>query len=415
MGSQLKHKFFAGDNVTIADFQIFYELSLFSLMCPDLAEKHPVIGQWYQNVIESSPRMTEDHKTYFTNLERIKAMIPADEPIVPKEDVVVLYYNPISQPARALKLALDLAIPGKYTIVETDLFNGGTKTPEFQAINPMGLIPCLTVNGHAMNESAAILRYVGAKYNLAQYPNNPALRHKVDMQLDFNGNSLRPALTGGLRKISIPQVLFGAPLATAETWNQVFANAQATLEKLANQFTNTFLASYQMTIADLQCFFEVTLFVEMSKFDLSVVPKINNWFKNMCQQPEIKAEYEDYKAFIDAAVGAKLPVRPVEEKKPDTLEYYYTPLSQPSAAIKTVLDIAGAHYNPHILNLMAGDNKTPEFLAINPFGQVPTLVFNGASMIESASILRFLCDKYELHHIYPQDATARHTVDSFLD
>lgn len=88
---------------------------------------------------------------------------------------------------------LDIAIPGQYTLHAIDLFKGEQKSPEYLAKNPMGQVPALIVNGHSMNESASILRYIASKYKLSElYPEDFAARHKVDMMLDFNGNTLRP-------------------------------------------------------------------------------------------------------------------------------------------------------------------------------------------------------------------------------
>ena len=42
----------------------------------------------------------------------------------------------------------------------------------------------------------------------------------------------------------------------------------------------------------------------------------------------------------------------LQEPQEEVFEFYHTPLSQPSAAVKTLLDISGAKYNTHIINLL---------------------------------------------------------------
>lgn len=42
----------------------------------------------------------------------------------------------------------------------------------------------------------------------------------------------------------------------------------------------------------------------------------------------------------------------------DTYDLYYAPLSQPSATLKTLLDISGVKYNPHIIDMGKGEHKT---------------------------------------------------------
>lgn len=56
-----------------------------------------------------------------------------------------------------------------------------------------------------------------------------------------------------------------------------------------------------------------------------------------------------------------------------------------------------------------GELKTPEFLALNPRGQVPTLVDDGFAMYESAAILEYLEDRYpdSGKPLWPGDVKAR--------
>jgi GST-like protein len=52
---------------------------------------------------------------------------------------------------------------------------------------------------------------------------------------------------------------------------------------------------------------------------------------------------------------------------------------------------------PHelvLLDLQAGDQKKADFLALNPNGKVPTLVFDGAPMFEALAIMQWLGDRY---------------------
>ncbi|MCB9592190.1 MAG: glutathione S-transferase family protein [Sandaracinaceae bacterium] len=52
---------------------------------------------------------------------------------------------------------------------------------------------------------------------------------------------------------------------------------------------------------------------------------------------------------------------------------------------------------PHervMLDLAQGKQRTPEFLALNPNGKVPTLVVDGTPMFEALAILQWLGDRY---------------------
>ena len=44
-----------------------------------------------------------------------------------------------------------------------------------------------------------------------------------------------------------------------------------------------------------------------------------------------------------------------------------------SSVVHWMLEELGEPYDTHILNLKAGDNRKPEYLAINPMGKVPAI------------------------------------------
>ncbi|MBA7468229.1 Glutathione S-transferase GstB [subsurface metagenome] len=63
-----------------------------------------------------------------------------------------------------------------------------------------------------------------------------------------------------------------------------------------------------------------------------------------------------------------------------------------------------------------GHNNTPEYLAMNPNGRVPTLVDGDYVLWESNSIMRYLNLAYgKGSPIYPQAAKGRAAVDRWLD
>ena len=63
-----------------------------------------------------------------------------------------------------------------------------------------------------------------------------------------------------------------------------------------------------------------------------------------------------------------------------------------------------------------GHNDTPEYLAMNPNGRVPTLVDGDYVLWESNSVMRYLNLAYgKGSAIYPQDAKGRAAVDRWLD
>ncbi len=54
----------------------------------------------------------------------------------------------------------------------------------------------------------------------------------------------------------------------------------------------------------------------------------------------------------------------------------------------------GAPCDISLVNLKAGDQKKPDYLAINPMGKVPALTHDGAVVTEAAAICAYLADAF---------------------
>jgi glutathione S-transferase len=59
------------------------------------------------------------------------------------------------------------------------------------------------------------------------------------------------------------------------------------------------------------------------------------------------------------------------------------------------------------VNLLAGENRRPEFLALNPAGKVPVLVDGDLVIPESAAIVLYLADKYRDKGLMPESLKER--------
>jgi glutathione S-transferase len=59
-----------------------------------------------------------------------------------------------------------------------------------------------------------------------------------------------------------------------------------------------------------------------------------------------------------------------------------------------MLEEVGADYEIRRVDLQQGENRKPEFLAINPMGKLPTLVVDGTVITEAAAIVAWLADAY---------------------
>ena len=76
-----------------------------------------------------------------------------------------------------------------------------------------------------------------------------------------------------------------------------------------------------------------------------------------------------------------------------SLTFYYSPMSS-ATRIHWALEELGVPYDKVKIDLAAGDQKKPEYLALNPNGKVPLLVADGVPIFESVAILIYLGEKY---------------------
>lgn len=75
---------------------------------------------------------------------------------------------------------------------------GGTDTPEFLGMNPMGKVPVLRDGEVVMFESAAIVRYLAARYGDADFWPAPEVRGPLDTWAEWVKTSFGPAFLHGL-------------------------------------------------------------------------------------------------------------------------------------------------------------------------------------------------------------------------
>jgi glutathione S-transferase len=55
----------------------------------------------------------------------------------------------------------------------------------------------------------------------------------------------------------------------------------------------------------------------------------------------------------------------------------------------------GLPYETAKLDMRAGEHKQPAYLAVNPMGQVPAMVYDGFVLTESAAIVHYLAEKHD--------------------
>ena len=75
----------------------------------------------------------------------------------------------------------------------------------------------------------------------------------------------------------------------------------------------------------------------------------------------------------------------------------------------------GLKYERVDAGLQFGVNKTPEYLAMNPTGLVPTIDDDGFRLWESHTIVRYLAAKHGMGTLCPSDLKARADAERWMD
>jgi glutathione S-transferase len=85
-----------------------------------------------------------------------------------------------------------------------------------------------------------------------------------------------------------------------------------------------------------------------------------------------------------------------------------------SIRARWMLQEIGVEFEPITVNLIAGENRRPEFLKINPAGKVPALVDGDVVVTESVAIVLYLAEKYSDRGFLPTDPKGRAEVYRWL-
>jgi GST-like protein len=102
---------------------------------------------------------------------------------------------------------------------------------------------------------------------------------------------------------------------------------------------------------------------------------------------------------------------------PDLLKLYSLPTPN-GVKVSIMLEETGLPYEVHLVDFNKDDQKTPEFLSLNPNGKIPAIIDpNGPGdkplgLFESGAILQYLADK--TGKLLPADAARRYQTIQWL-
>jgi len=91
---------------------------------------------------------------------------------------------------------------------------------------------------------------------------------------------------------------------------------------------------------------------------------------------------------------------------------YGVALSIPAVKVAMAIKMTGGSYDYKHVDLRGGQGKTPEYLAISRFGQVPALVHGDVKLVQSDVILEYLGET--TGKLWPSDKMDRYRVKEWF-
>lgn len=165
----------------------------------------------------------------------------------------------------------------RYRLVETDIFRGDTRTPDFLAKNPEGQVPVLEVAaGRYLTESNAILVYLaeGTPY----LPADRLERAEVLRWMFFEQHNHEPAIAAARWWLHL--VKGGRDLRTHEIdrWMEHGYEALTMMER--HLATRRYFVGEWATVADLALYAHTHVAHE-GEFELSTFPYLRDWLERI--------------------------------------------------------------------------------------------------------------------------------------
>ena len=97
------------------------------------------------------------------------------------------------------------------------------------------------------------------------------------------------------------------------------------------------------------------------------------------------------------------------------IKLYDFPQSPYCQKVRLVLAEKDLSYEKAFVDLMKNEQKSPEFLRLNPYGKVPVLLDDGETLYDSTVINEYLQDEYPHPPLMPEASGERARVRMFED
>jgi glutathione S-transferase len=84
----------------------------------------------------------------------------------------------------------------------------------------------------------------------------------------------------------------------------------------------------------------------------------------------------------------------------DTIVFFHSPNTR-SSGTRILLEELGAPHELRAVNMKAGEQRRPAFLAVNPMGKVPAILHRGGLVTEQVAIFLYLADLFPQARLAP--------------
>jgi len=101
-----------------------------------------------------------------------------------------------------------------------------------------------------------------------------------------------------------------------------------------------------------------------------------------------------------------------QQKETKMLKLYYHPTPN-STKVAVLLEELELPYEVATIDIMKGEQHTPEFRKVNPNAKLPAIIDDGVTVFDSHAILLYLAEKHD--KFLPQDRAARAATYSWLE
>lgn len=160
---------------------------------------------------------------------------------------------------------------------------GKTDTPEYLAMNPNKLVPTIQDGDLTLWESAAIVRYLGAKYAKEQFwPSDPTKRARIDQWAEWSKTTFGPTLLGSI----FPQlVVLPAEKRDPKVLEAGVARVATLVPMIDKRLSQSpYLGGENVAFGD--CIFGTLLYRYYTMpFERAATPHLDAYYKRLSERP----------------------------------------------------------------------------------------------------------------------------------